>query len=88
MTVSDASARGAVASIRSVSGLAARLVWQWWPHVASLACACGIVAVTIAGAGLPWKGGAHAITRGTPATFAVRMVMWAEATSGYLPPGT
>ena len=50
MTVSDASARGAVASIRSVSGLAARLVWQWWPHVASLACACGIVAVTIAGA--------------------------------------
>ena len=33
-------------------------------------------------------GGAVAITRGTPATFAVTTLMCAEATSGYLPPGT
>jgi hypothetical protein len=39
--------------------------------------------------GLPWNGGAQAtITRGTPATLAVTMLMCAEATSGYLPPGT
>ena len=31
---------------------------------------------------------AQAITRFTPATLAVRTVMWADATSGYLPPGT
>ncbi len=42
----------------------------------------------MAAAGLPWKGGAQAMTRLTPATFAVRMVMWAEASNGYLPPGT
>lgn len=27
------------------------------------------------------------LTLGQPATLAVRMVMWAEARSGYLPPG-
>jgi hypothetical protein len=35
----------------------------------------------------PANGGAQAIMRFTPATLAVSTLMWAEATSGYLPPG-
>ena len=45
-------------------------------------------AATIAGAGLPSNGGAQVMTRGTPATLAVMTLIWAEASSGYLPPGT
>ncbi|MNV81478.1 hypothetical protein D3C71_1751450 [compost metagenome] len=45
------------------------------------------MAATIAGWGSPWKGGAVATTRLTPATLAVSTLMWAEASSGYLPPG-
>ena len=46
------------------------------------------IAATIAGCGLPWYGGAQAMMRFTPATRAVTMLMCAEATIGYLPPGT
>ena len=34
------------------------------------------------------NGGAQVTIRGTPATFAVMTDMCAEASSGYLPPGT
>jgi|GEM_PF-3963682 len=36
--------------VSGVVGLAMRLMRQWWPHLLALAAACGIVAVTIAGA--------------------------------------
>jgi hypothetical protein len=42
----------------------------------------------MAGAGLPWNGGAQVMMRFTPATLAVITDMCAEASSGYLPPGT
>ena len=42
----------------------------------------------MAGAGLPSKGGAQVAMRCTPATLAVTTDMWADASSGYLPPGT
>ena len=42
---------------------------------------------TIAGLGIPLKGGAHAMTRLTPATLAVATLIWADATRGYFPPG-
>ncbi len=45
-------------------------------------------AATMAGAGRPWYGGAQVATNGTPATLAVMTLMCAEASSGYLPPGT
>ena len=53
--MSGASARPAApasppAAVRSVTALAARLARQWWPHLAALACASGVVATTIAGA--------------------------------------
>jgi len=51
MTVAgDRERSSASSAVRTVLGLAARLARQWWPHLASLAAACGIVAVTIAGA--------------------------------------
>ena len=56
-------------------------------HV-DLVRAARCMAATIAGCGLPWKGGAQATMRVTPATLAVTTDMCAEATSGYLPPGT
>jgi putative ABC transport system permease protein len=34
----------------SLTGLAIRLARQWWPQLAALAAACGVVAATIAGA--------------------------------------
>ena len=37
---------------------------------------------------LPSNGGAQATTRSTPATLAVRMLIWADISMGYLPPGT
>ena len=37
-------------AMRSLGGVALRLGRQWWPHLAALAAACGIVAATIAGA--------------------------------------
>ncbi|ASL49051.1 hypothetical protein bAD24_p01800 (plasmid) [Burkholderia sp. AD24] len=46
------------------------------------------IAATTAGAGLPSNGGVQAITRLQPATFAVSTLMCAEASNGYLPPGT
>ena len=46
------------------------------------------MAATMAGCGPPRNGGAQAITRFTPATFAVSTLICAEATIGYLPPGT
>jgi hypothetical protein len=36
--------------VRSLAGLALRLAAAWWPQVAALAAACGVVATTIAGA--------------------------------------
>ncbi len=36
--------------VGSLAGLAATLTRQWWPQVAALAAACGVVATTIAGA--------------------------------------
>jgi putative ABC transport system permease protein len=36
--------------LESLTGLAARLGRQWWPQLAALAAACGVVATTIAGA--------------------------------------
>jgi hypothetical protein len=36
--------------VRSLGALALRLVRQWWPHLAALAVASGVVATTIAGA--------------------------------------
>jgi putative ABC transport system permease protein len=44
------SRRVPAAPVRSAVGLALRLTRQWWPHLLSLAAACGIVAATIAGA--------------------------------------
>ena len=38
--------------------------------------------------GLPSKGGVQAIILGTPATVAVAIDIWAEATIGNFPPGT
>ena len=43
---------------------------------------------TVAAGGAPLSGGVQAITRSTPATLAVRTLIWAEATIGNLPPGT
>ncbi len=40
------------------------------------------MAATVAAGISPRIGGVHATTRSTPATFAVRIVMWAEAVSG------
>jgi len=37
-------------AVRSLGALALRLVRQWWPHLAALAVASGVVATTIAGA--------------------------------------
>jgi putative ABC transport system permease protein len=37
-------------SLESLAGLAFRLGRQWWPQLAALAAACGVVATTIAGA--------------------------------------
>jgi hypothetical protein len=45
------------------------------------------MAVTMAGCGLPWYGGAVDTMRFTPATLAVSTLMCAEASKGYLPPG-
>ena len=42
----------------------------------------------IAALGFPLYGGAQAKIRFTPATLAVTTLIWAEATIGYLPPGT
>ena len=50
MTAAGPSRRPSVAALRSLGGVALRLAAQWWPHLAALACACGIVAATIAGA--------------------------------------
>jgi putative ABC transport system permease protein len=36
--------------VRSLPGLAVALARQWWPQVAALAAACGVVAATIVGA--------------------------------------
>ena len=36
--------------LASIFGLATSLARQWWPQVAALAVACGVVATTIAGA--------------------------------------
>ena len=36
--------------VRGVLTLAVRLAWEWWPHVAVLAVACGVVTATITGA--------------------------------------
>jgi len=36
--------------VTSLLGLAATLARQWWPQVAALAAACGVVATTISGA--------------------------------------
>jgi hypothetical protein len=36
--------------VRSAAALAARLIRQWWPQLAALAAACGVVATTIVGA--------------------------------------
>ena len=47
----------------------------------------GGMAVTMAGCGLPPKGGAQAIMRFTPAALAVTTLICAEATMGYRPPG-
>jgi hypothetical protein len=38
------------APARSLAAVAMRLTRQWWPEVAALAAACGVVAATIAGA--------------------------------------
>lgn len=45
-----AARRGNREPVRSVAGLALRLVWAWWPHLVALAAAAGVVATTIAGA--------------------------------------
>jgi putative ABC transport system permease protein len=50
MTAASSFRRASVAPVRSVVGLALRLTQQWWPNLAALAAACGIVAATIAGA--------------------------------------
>jgi|GEM_PF-527938 len=47
-------------AITGVAGLSLRLLWQWWPQVAALTLACGIVAATISGA----LGVADAMQRG------------------------
>ncbi len=36
--------------VRSLAGVALRLAAAWWPQVAALAAACGVVATTVAGA--------------------------------------
>src|ERR1700731_4980406 len=46
------------------------------------------MAATVAAGGAPLSGGVAAITRLTPATLAVTTLIWADATIGYLPPGT
>jgi hypothetical protein len=50
MTAAGQDRRVPAAPVRSAVGLALRLTRQWWPHLLSLAAACGIVAATIAGA--------------------------------------
>jgi len=45
-----AEADAARTGVRSPAGLAVRLARQWWPQLAALAIACGVVATTIAGA--------------------------------------
>jgi ABC-type lipoprotein release transport system permease subunit len=50
MTAAGFSRRADMPPVRSVVGLALRLMRQWWPHLLALAAACGIVAATIAGA--------------------------------------
>ena len=60
MTAADPPPSASVGSVRSIVGLALRLVRQWWPHLVALAAACGIVAATIAGA----LGVGDALTRG------------------------
>jgi ABC-type antimicrobial peptide transport system permease subunit len=42
--------RGSRAPVRSMTGLVWRIVGAWWPHLAALAAAGGVVATTIAGA--------------------------------------
>jgi ABC-type lipoprotein release transport system permease subunit len=43
-------ARGGRSGVRSPAALAVRLARQWWPQLAALAAASGVVATTIAGA--------------------------------------
>jgi putative ABC transport system permease protein len=50
MTAAGPSSRPGTPPVRSLVGLALRLMRQWWPHLVALAAACGIVAATIAGA--------------------------------------
>ena len=50
MTAAGQDRRVPAVPVRSAVGLALRLTRQWWPHLLSLAAACGIVAATIAGA--------------------------------------
>jgi len=47
---SGADAAGDADCVRSPAAVAARLVRQWWPQLAALAAACGVVATTITGA--------------------------------------
>ena len=61
----------------------------WMPPSTKISSApARCCAATMAGAGRPWNGGAQVTMRGTFATLAVTTDMWAEASSGYLPPGT
>jgi hypothetical protein len=49
MSAAGRPSRVATAAVRTLAGLAIRLVRQWWPHLLALAAACGVVAATIAG---------------------------------------
>jgi len=60
MTAGSPSHRSPAVATRSLGGVALRLGRQWWPHLAALAAACGIVAATIAGA----LGVGDSLTRG------------------------
>ena len=55
--------------VTSLLGLAASLARQWWPQVAALAAACGVVATTISGASVivvAWKRAASVMIRPAP----------------------
>ena len=48
MTPAEARSPAAITPVRTLPGLALRLLRQWWPHLLCVAAACGIVAATIA----------------------------------------
>ena len=77
----------AIRSTRCIVSVPRAIAATAWtpPRIQISSAPARCIAATVAAGISPRIGGVQATTRGTPATLAVTMVMWAEAVSGYLP---